>query len=234
MFVIRPDDPATLQGHRIPAPNPSTVMHGLGGKSGQAIHRSSSILTDVSNRLARFAALPSNNVSKLNGQGKNVVGQQSFAGFAKPMEVQNVKRSNQNDANRSLAVMKPLPKVQTGHKVKKKKRTGKKVPVVRGYVPNLSPLVENALGELTTPARDKLLRDLHESKGESLVGRLDFEEPEQLVVTAMAQVGQEVVIAKKFASDHTFKRFLGRTGTDLTDTVYLVGCMGPRELQDEI
>eukprot|EP00961_Rhodomonas_salina_P182876 2469070-Rhodomonas_salina.3 len=121
-----------------------------------------------------------------------------------------------------LSAMKPLPKSQPLGKKGKKKRTGKKVAVVQGYTPALSPLVENAWGELMTPAREKLQRELQEAQEEALRGKLVFDderEQEHLVVTALAQIGQKVVIAKKFASDHTFRRFLGRTGTEATASI---------------
>jgi len=218
MFVIRADDPSKLhsgQQQHAAAPNPT--LKGFGGK-GLAGNRSGSVLSDVSNKLARIAATPAHQISKQHHQmAHKPLCSHNNALAANIPHFQTAKFAQQHEMmmKQKLSAMKPLPKSQPLGKKGKKKRTGKKVAVVQGYTPALSPLVENAWGELMTPAREKLQRELQEAQEEALRGKLVFDderEQEHLVVTALAQIGQKVVIAKKFASDHTFRRFLGRTG----------------------
>ncbi|EKX44556.1 hypothetical protein GUITHDRAFT_139780 [Guillardia theta CCMP2712] len=99
-------------------------------------------------------------------------------------------------------------------KNRKKKRTGKKQPVVRGYNPLLSPLTENTLGELSTPARTELEKEICAKYSIPYIPSplADADEVEVLVTQENARPGDVVKIAKEFARLPFFRKYSGRTG----------------------
>lgn len=96
-------------------------------------------------------------------------------------------------------------------KHKKKKRTAKRQPVVQGYNPCLSPLIENIVGELPTPARLAYLSRSSPSSSPPPKGLLDFSN-EILVTDHNASAGNQVVVASQFANVAFFRKYVGKVG----------------------
>ena len=105
---------------------------------------------------------------------------------------------------------------------RKKKRTAKRMPVAANYQPPFSPVVENILGELPTPAR---LAYLNASVANSPQpkGLLGFA-GERLVNDENAVPGQRVVIASQFGHVAFFKKYVGRSGVLMRKSEAPGGC----------
>jgi len=99
-------------------------------------------------------------------------------------------------------------------KQKKKKRTARRQPVVANYNPCLSPLVENVLGELPTPARIAYMSGRQVDMSPSRRGLLNFS-TEVLVTSDNAAVGNHAVVSSHFASVPFFRKYAGKIGTPL-------------------
>eukprot|EP00960_Hanusia_phi_P051107 760598-Hanusia_phi.AAC.1 len=114
----------------------------------------------------------------------------------------------------SLAQPYMMPQRLLPARNRKKKRTGKKQPVVRGYNPLLSPLTENTLGELSTPARTALEKEICAKYSIPYIPSpsTDADEVEVLVTIENARPGDVVKIAKEFIRLPFFRKYSGRTG----------------------
>ena len=147
---------------------------------------------------------------------------QQMAAQQQQQQMQMMEQEQQWMQQQPPQIMFSVMHTPTPSRRRKKKRTAKRMPVAANYQPPFSPVVENILGELPTPAR---LAYLNASVANSPPpkGILGFA-GERLVNDENAVPGQRVVIASQFGHVAFFKKYVGRTGVLMRKSEAPGGC----------